>query len=1099
MRFFFIWLVCIMTAASAVPRLAIVRSTDQDPLPAFCDLLTAELSKSPEVCELVERDELHRLEQEAEVQRLGPGERPLALARLAKADGLVLVSPETKNVKQPRLAMRLVDCSTGLISQAHLLHAEPKDLPGAVELSAASLRFASPRLARGGAGILPQVVSLLGLSSGLQLNDPLTIPLNFALTSELSAQPGVLVSERWRLQDVVFERSLVASGLPPLSTGALLVDGSFVRKDNGMVVNLRLRSREKDGGETATLEIASHVPTVIAKEVAAEISRRSGIGKLVPYDPSVEARHYAQLGKWSFARQLSVEAAQAYEAAIALGDASPESRVGRIRAYADMILPRAGVESYWPARHDVHGLDRLPEAEFKVAVTAAVRITRDLHELVTNNWPGFDASSIDRKKRYYLIRGVEDLGEAVLQGICVRGGQRAFEREARELRQHCRHLVAADAEKKRLGFADCNIHVGYICETPEEAIAIWRAMLDPGKLALEGDSPGNSIRWDLWAISRKPVRPEPVVAWPGTDPERAGEVWRAFVKELALSSNPLNRIDAMALEYQGTLDPMRRRGIVSRYIDFLESNFDWLRTEEGQASFVAFGAHWLGEADASLLREACPRFVRLFARLFGEADWITDDSMHPCTMFLGSLETGSAEGDVLLSEAEKLLICLDRYSQRMTTHARWEKAEQQKIRMKLKEIRTRIVTMFPKLAEIAMKPHPPADGAVQMRSWRPAADNERGSLIDGGHLRWDGQRLLVPLKGPWMCSLDPATLRADTFAFPERHSKYWSMDVCDGHMMVSAGGLFRSDYRREPGRWTPVEFPEAGGKEPLDWKVVVQKGDFYLATPAAAKSSRVHGQGLLGRYADGRVEWKIASNRKPELHPFDSKKPRGFEHLVRSVPGGANLAVVSTLELMPTREVIDLGSGECLAELYVLGFIQRSGDKDLEWYASKGVCMHILALDPNERKPWLLFRDPNPANTQSPLRQGWEKVTPVFNSSRPEFRGDFIAPVFHADRLWMLKWEPDDMANIHGPNDLRLVCADPVSKKAVVVPLREAEGWSPTGNRRWTVEPGSVTATPHGLFFAAGEENSEEVESSVLCYLRWQDINDWLAAKHPDF
>jgi hypothetical protein len=1104
MRFFFIWLALAVTAAAAVPRLAIVRLTEQEPLPAFCDLLAAELTTSAAGCELVEREELRRLEQEAEVQRLRPDERPLALARLAKADGLVFISPETSNPKEPRLARRLVDCSSGLIQQVLLLRAEPKDLLSGIELAAQSLRLSAPRLSKENESSR-KVVSLLGLSSAHHLNDPLAVPLNIALTSELSAQPGVFVSERWRLEDVVFERSLAASNPRPISTGDLLVDGSFERKDGRVVVRLRLRSREKEAGQTITLEVASDNSASVASRVAAEIVRRLGNGTLQPYDSSAEAKLYAQLGQWSFARRLYVEAAQAYEAAIALGDSSPETRLGRMRAYAGVAFPGLGVESFFPAREATWGLDQRPESEFRAAVVAAIRLTSELNDIVNANWPGFDASTVDAKKRFYLLRGIEDFGETVLQAICQRQDSESFIREARELRIHCQRLACADSAKDGLGFADSNIHVGYLYERPEETIEAWRRMFRPDRLSLEGDSSGSSLRWNLWTVSRHPVRPQFVVVWPGTDPHHAREKWQAFIRELASSSEPLSRIDALALKFQAATDQSGRAAILAQYNDFLESNFEWVKTEIGQRSFVAFGAQWTGVEDPGLLQAGGTRFARILSRLFDEADWITGDSYSTSSWFVAKLgRDAAADAFLSASDAGKFLTSLDRYSQRMTTHARWNKADQARVRTQLKEIRKKILNAFPELSGAVVNSPGPVGDEVPLRAWRPPAMDGKPSFIDGEHLRWDGQRLLIPLSGPWMCSYDPQTLKADTFGFLARYGQRWSMDVLDGRMIVSANGLFRSDYRREPGKWTPVVFQEPEDAKSIGWKVAVHRGDFYFGTPAVSDGAPK--QTLLVRYAGEGVEWKIASNRKPELHPLDSAKPRGFGHVIRSAREGSGLAIVSTLELIPTRQLVDLETGEFISDLYPLGHVQQSGDMDLEWYASKGVCMHILALDPNQRKPRLLFRDPKPANTEMPLMQGWQKIPPVFDSSHPEFQGDFIAPVFHANRLWLLKWEPDEtLANAHGPNDLRLVCADPVSKNAIVIPIRDAtdgvlEGSTPSGRERFTVQPGSLTATPHGFFFATDKEASEgEVEGSALRYLRWDDLKAWIARNKPEF
>ena len=114
---------------SPLPRVAVLPDGADKQLASLADLLTVSLSQNARGCELVERAELNRLSQEAEIQRMNVAERPRALARLAKADGLILLSIDQSDPRRRSIIARLSATSSGLIHKTFMLAAEEKDIP----------------------------------------------------------------------------------------------------------------------------------------------------------------------------------------------------------------------------------------------------------------------------------------------------------------------------------------------------------------------------------------------------------------------------------------------------------------------------------------------------------------------------------------------------------------------------------------------------------------------------------------------------------------------------------------------------------------------------------------------------------------------------------------------------------------------------------------------------------------------------------------------------------------------------------------------------------------------------------------------------------
>ena len=314
-------------APNALPRIAIISASDDKDAASFADLLTAAMSQEAQGYELIERAELNRIAQEAEVQGMSAAERPRALARLAKADGLILLTMEPEENGRRRISARLSATGSGMILQSFLLAADAKELPTAAKLAADAMRFAAARTGKAG-GTTPHIVSLLGIRASTSGSPGVAMEaaLNTAIAHHLSGTADFGVVERWKLDDVAFERSLSEKDMPALATGTVLVDGSVEVKDKAATVKLRVRNSQADSGKIVSVKGPTDDVPALAKAIAVKVAVESG-STVAPksWDTKAEGDAYAKLGHWLLAQRMFPEAAQAYETAVALGDVVPET------------------------------------------------------------------------------------------------------------------------------------------------------------------------------------------------------------------------------------------------------------------------------------------------------------------------------------------------------------------------------------------------------------------------------------------------------------------------------------------------------------------------------------------------------------------------------------------------------------------------------------------------------------------------------------------------------------------------------------------------------------------------------------------------------
>jgi hypothetical protein len=1091
-----------------LPRLAIVNAGTSPELSAFADLLSAELSKSVDKCELVERGDLKMLEREAAVQQLEEGARPLALARLAKADALVFVDRDPSDPQRPQWILRLSDCSQGLIRRSWALPADLRDCADAARLSAAGIALAAGNIP--GSGDSPVTLSLLGLRSITEPRDSFAVTLNTAVAHKLTGQPDVTVTERWKLDDVVFERSLAARDLPALSTASLLLDGSFAVQENQVKVSLRLQGKAIDGEQTLVVTGETGAPSTLADEIVRAILARLNGKSVRPFDAAEEARHFAELGNWLLHRKMGVEAAQALESAVALGNDSIQCRLDRLAAYATIICPREDkLNTYSPQRLDVDGLETLDDEDFAVAIGAMGRFATQLRDLVADDWKGWEQAGFTRANLSFFHRAGLSLGEEVLQAVLARQGRFRHAMEARRLRSVLRDLANEGVGRYGTSWIAEDVHFQFICETPEAALADYRSRLDPAKLSHDEGNPARDFRSNLWATEALPR----LVDWESDDLRAVEVLWQRLIAEMSQSRELVPQLDALAFAFQARCDDQGRSQILRQYHELVGKRIEEVATSPGQLAFAAFKPNWAlnhpGLRDEHLMQT-----LDLLGKVVARADWvesITMDAVYTAVLACSVDDESSAFVERLLNE-------LDALEARAPESVRWRSVDQGEFRRDMDRIRETAFKTYPKLAALRLKQSSSTGSAVPLRSWQAPVSIQEKSFSDeekwirGDHLGWDGNKLLVPLVGPYLVVLDPRLLTSEVHPLPKIvRSRTWSMDARNGELMIYTGdGLYLGNYQRGTPVWKKIDLPLGDANPSLDWQVMAYRGDFYLGSVPPYKPENP--QHLLAKYAHSRWDWIVSSNRRPATHPMDGKRPRSFLRLFDGY-GMRPTLFVELVENGPwTQQTFELESGNYLGDLGACGQLQRTGDRLLHWHSYKGELLHVLAFDPDHEKPLLLLRNGKPLSGISPLGDGWEKAPARLDYGRPEFQGGFIAPVGYAGRLWILKWDERGAAAVQrSPESLRLVCVDLDAGKSVTIPLRYAvsEAWrSIRGDdgvdmNRPHLNGSSLVATPAGLFIAtcndAGPHQWNHAFSPGLLYLRWDEINAWLTLNQPGF
>lgn len=593
------------------------------------DVTLSELSKQPDLS-VLDRTDLDKLGHEQEIQA-ALGSQNLNGLQVLPADGLVLLHAATKDGKTGVFA-RLVAVQPGVVLREFAL---PGGTDPMTQAQALENDFAPywPKLAALQKGRIT-ALSLLGLRfevDDLKTRD-LERRINMLLASRLSAEPNVIVLERWRLNDAVFEKTLSPQQPSAFWTGSSLIDGGL-RLENGLVyASLRLRPPQAPEVAVTDQDTIDNLPA-LAGRLADKI--QSQPTSAATWSPSAEATHYAELGKWCADNHLFAEGTEALESAIALGDASRRTRLLLIKTYAREAFPDPleNLQYIGPWLGDIT-LDSIPPQSVPQRVAAALQSARLAQDYMKDtpdftqqmridavngnpDCPEYRRGFVRNEPKDYgvdqvpwiVLEDPRDLSLAILN-MCLRtllvanlNGYDLTDPDAvADLRHETQQLMTA-IEGRLASQSSAFPRHAYLClqadyaglwhENPEDTLDFYRKILH------DGDSDGIWIRSVLFQNVRAPYLDNEgmayyemqkgapwIVARDGRSPDEIEALWKKFIEELATSPDSMLQFDAIKFEFYSMRSNAGYDEVLPKYVAFLKLHSDILSTPRGDEFLI---------------------------------------------------------------------------------------------------------------------------------------------------------------------------------------------------------------------------------------------------------------------------------------------------------------------------------------------------------------------------------------------------------------------------------------------------------------------------------------------------------------------------------
>jgi len=344
-RFFFCFgifaLISTIACLGNQPRLAIVGPPELDPEIA---LLTVALSRIPDIM-LLERSDIDAVlkEQSLTVKGLTLA-GSVRLGTLLKADGILLLEKGPQD-----LGSRLVAVESGAVMGFDSIPYPIEDLEGWANLEVQRVSPLMAKLKIPRSEIVPlSLMRITALLNGLEIQ-ALAKNLDFLLAARLSANPFLVVLERARLEDAAAEKGFGTDSQPFWSSGWIL-EGSVSPSSSGYALEISL---QPPSGPVAYNKVeAADLNTLV--ELVNKAVLKTVEQKEVPWNLKEESQRFFEEGRWASRNSQWEQAAQAFEAAVALGDNSPETLDWRWRCYEAMVHlhPRKHANEPSPVQFD---------------------------------------------------------------------------------------------------------------------------------------------------------------------------------------------------------------------------------------------------------------------------------------------------------------------------------------------------------------------------------------------------------------------------------------------------------------------------------------------------------------------------------------------------------------------------------------------------------------------------------------------------------------------------------------------------------------------------------------------------------------------------
>ncbi len=296
-------------------------------------LLSVSLSANANL-EIVERSEIAKVFAEQSLERQGFTARDgIRLGALLKADGLVLMERSQEEIR-----LRIVAVNSGAIVAfltAPIASGREEQWSSnqAMEIARVAPKLSLPR-----SELIPislmQINSAVGGTRGTVLEEN----VYSLLSARFSADPRIVVLERARLQDAVAEKEFGAEQ-GAFWNSAWVIDGTVTELPSGLSLDLRL---QPPGGDQASRIQAegSNLAGLVEEASGKVLQTFGGLSKI--WNPAKEAERFGDEAIWAASNGLLIQATRAIEAAIALGESSPEALRWRWQCYERLAKAHSG-------------------------------------------------------------------------------------------------------------------------------------------------------------------------------------------------------------------------------------------------------------------------------------------------------------------------------------------------------------------------------------------------------------------------------------------------------------------------------------------------------------------------------------------------------------------------------------------------------------------------------------------------------------------------------------------------------------------------------------------------------------------------------------
>lgn len=705
--------------------------------------------------------------------------------------------------------------------------------------------------------------------------------INLMLTARLQAR-GAVVLERWRMRDLVFEKSLAAQE-SPFWKAARIVDGSVSAAGGKLAA--RVRIRDAAGTETT---VAAEGGT--AEDLVEDVSTRVLTARWkteVGTKNETEAAVFLAEAKWMLEHGLPREAWQATESALALG-ANPRREAEMLRVKAAAMCAYPGDFQRMVLRDMSYRANAFSPSELPArvaSVTEAILMAGDYATAYPADgqldWSGQSSSVLGTGALYTglkILRIAQDVGWARENESGVRG-----------LREAVRRLVgllepAMPGQQRRVFYVYLGNYAGYWNETPGEAIAFYRRILDPhfdGGVMAWPDVIRAELTYNIrpcppFLVGTAPKSDFPAGIGPWLVPARDGQAavaaWGSFLDELEGSPNVLSQADGLALRWQSTADINARIALAERIVDFLAAHVDLLTGPEGLAIFgeMAGPLRESGRLDGFALAQK--KAVGVFLALLRSKSPVSPVIIqHIRTLFYYNKANGSEE------QGRELLAALD--ARRAMTFVDWKE------RAAIDDARSVIWKRFP-----ALRPPDNTAGALMVRSlWiadEHASDHSPGLGGINAHTAvWhDGHLWMLDAHRGNLWRVDPGS-GATTVVFPENPPKTnpYSLLVPWGRRFAITAENGVWVLNETGGRWDMLDLPRTryliGVAEGVLWAVSGETGRSGVA-------KNTEGGAIYRVSPELKCELVASSRRRPAVHPLDVSLTGAPFTLIPSSGGG---------------------------------------------------------------------------------------------------------------------------------------------------------------------------------------------------------------------